>query len=86
VRAATLSRTEALLDARDAGATVAPPLTRTREALDDDSIARLLRLCDLACQRSGLRFRAARTALNDERDALLRSVAADVLGEAAPDG
>lgn len=85
VRAATLSRTEALLDARDAGATVAPPLTRTREALDDESVARLLRLCDLACQRSGLRFRAARAALNDERDALLRSVAADVIDEAAAD-
>jgi alkylation response protein AidB-like acyl-CoA dehydrogenase len=85
VRAATLSRTEALLDARDAGAAKAPPLTRTREALDDASVARLLRVCDLACQRSGLRFRAARAALNDERDALLRSVAADVLDEAATD-
>ena len=40
---------------------------------------RLLRLCDLACQRSGLRFRAARVALNDDRDSLLRTVAADVL-------
>lgn len=86
VRAATLSRTEALLDARDADAAQAPPLTRTRMALDDESVARLLRLCDLACQRSGLRFRAARAALNDERDALLRSVAADVIGEAAEAG
>ena len=83
VRAATLSRTEALLDARDAGATEAPPLTSSRLALDDASVERILRVCDLACQRSGLRFRAARVALNDERDSLLRSVAADVLGEAA---
>jgi len=81
VRAATLSRTEALLDAHTAGDTQAPPLTSSRMALDDASVERILRLCDLACQRSGLRFRAARVALNDERDALLRSVAADVLGE-----
>ena len=50
-------------------------------ALDEESVARILRVCDLACQRSGLRFRAARVALNDERDTLLRSVAADVIGE-----
>jgi len=81
VRAATLSRTQALLEARAAGATVAPPLTSTRMALDEDSVAGILRLCDLACQRSGLRFRAARVALNDDRDALLRSVAADALRE-----
>jgi alkylation response protein AidB-like acyl-CoA dehydrogenase len=81
VRAATLSRTEALLDAFDAGPGDAPPLTSSRIALDDASIERILRLCDLACQRSGLRFRAARVALNDERDGLLRSVAADLLGE-----
>jgi alkylation response protein AidB-like acyl-CoA dehydrogenase len=81
VRAATLSRAQALLDARAAGAAEAPPLTSSRMALDDESVARLLRVCDLACQRSGLRFRAARVALNDDRDDLLRSVAADVLGE-----
>jgi len=80
VRAATLSRTEALLDAHAAGAAQAPPLSSSRMALDDESVARILRLCDLACQRSGLRFRAARVALNDDRDDLLRSVAADVLG------
>jgi len=81
VRAATLSRTEALLDARDAGAAEAPPLTSSRLALDDASIERILRVCDLACQRSGLRFRAARVALNDDRDSLLRSVAGDLLAE-----
>ena len=79
VRAATLSRTQALLEAHDAGATHAPPLTSSATPLDDESMERLLRLCDLACQRSGLRFRAARVALNDDRDSLLRTVAADVL-------
>jgi alkylation response protein AidB-like acyl-CoA dehydrogenase len=79
VRACVLSRTQALLEARAAGASLAPPLSSTREALDDASVERLLRLCELACQRSGLRFRAARVALNDTRDALLRDVAADVL-------
>jgi alkylation response protein AidB-like acyl-CoA dehydrogenase len=79
VRAATLSRTEALLDARAAGETEAPPLTSSRITLDDESVDGILRLCDLACQRSGLRFRAARAALNDERDSLLREVSADVL-------
>jgi acyl-CoA dehydrogenase family protein 9 len=79
VRAAVLSRTQALLEAYDSGAQVAPPLTSTRVRLDEDSVARILRLCDLACQRSGLRFRTAREALNDGRDSLLRGVAADVL-------
>jgi hypothetical protein len=83
VRAATLSRTQALLDAHAAGAAEAPPLTSSRMALDDASVERLLRLCDLACQRSGLRFRSARVALNDDRDDLLRSVAADLLSDAA---
>ena len=80
VRAAVLSRTQALLEAHDAGAAEAPPLTSTRERLDAEGVARLLRLCDLACQRSGLRFRTAREALTDGRDALLRTVAADVIG------
>jgi len=53
-------------------------------ALDDASVTRILRLCDLACQRSGLRFRAARVALNDERDSLLRAVAAAVFAAASP--
>jgi len=80
VRAATLSRTQALLEAHERGESVAPPLTSSTVALDDESVARLLRLCDLACQRSGLRFRAARVALNDDRDSLLRAVAADLVG------
>ncbi|HEX8693890.1 MAG TPA: acyl-CoA dehydrogenase family protein [Longimicrobium sp.] len=80
VRAATLSRTQALLEAHARGEAVAPPLTSSTVALDEESVARLLRLCDLACQRSGLRFRAARVALNDDRDSLLRAVAADVVG------
>ena len=80
VRAAVLSRTQALLDAYEAGDRQAPPLTSTRIHLDEASVARVLRLCDLACQRSGLRFRQAREGLNDQRDTLLRGVAADVLG------
>jgi len=83
VRAATLSRTQALLEAHERGETVAPPLTRTQPPLNEGSVERLLRVCDLACQRSGLRFRAARVALNDDRDTLLRGVAADVLAEVA---
>jgi alkylation response protein AidB-like acyl-CoA dehydrogenase len=84
VRAATLSRTQAMLDAHAAGAAMAPPLTSSVTTLDEASIDRVLRLCDLACQRSGLRFRAARVALNDERDTLLRAVAADLVPEASP--
>jgi acyl-CoA dehydrogenase family protein 9 len=80
VRAAVLSRTQALLEAYDAGAGQSPPLTSTRVKLDESSVARILRLCDLACQRSGLRFRTARVSLNDARDSLLRGVASDVLG------
>ena len=79
VRAAVLSRTQALLEAYESGAQQAPPLTSTRVRLDEDSVARILRLCDLASQRSGLRFRTAREALNDGRDSLLRGVAADVI-------
>jgi alkylation response protein AidB-like acyl-CoA dehydrogenase len=81
VRAATLSHTQALLQARAAGATVAPPFTSTRQPLDDESVQRILRLCDLACLRSGLRFRAAREALNGSRDDLVRAVAADVIAQ-----
>ena len=81
VRAATLSHTQALLQAREAGATVAPPFTSTRQPLDDASMQRVLRLCDLACQRSGLRFRAAREALNGSRDDLVRAVARDVIAQ-----
>ena len=64
VRAAALSHTQALLQAREAGASVAPPFTSTRQPLDEESVQRILRLCDLACRRSGLRFRSAREALN----------------------
>ncbi len=79
VRAAVLSRTQALLEAHDAGVAQSPPLTSTRVMLDEASVTRILRLCDLACQRSGLRFRTARESLNDGRDSLLRAVAADVI-------
>jgi acyl-CoA dehydrogenase family protein 9 len=79
VRAALLSRTQALLEAHAAGAAQAPPLTSTRVSLDEPSVTRVLRLCDLACQRSGLRFRTAREALTDGRDAAQERVAADVL-------
>jgi len=82
VRAATLSRTQALMAAHERGEAVAPPLTSSEMALDEAGIARILRLCDLACQRSGLRFRAARVALNDDRDTLLRAVAADLVPRA----
>lgn len=81
VRAATLSHTQALLQARAVGAAVAPPFTSTRQPLDDASVQRVLRLCDLACQRSGLRFRAAREALNGSRDELMRAVAQDVIAQ-----
>lgn len=81
VRAATLSHTQALLQARERGLKVAPPFTSTRQPLDDESVQRVLRLCDLACQRSGLRFRAAREALNGNRDELVRAVAQDVIAQ-----
>jgi acyl-CoA dehydrogenase family protein 9 len=63
-------------------------LSRVQSALAADSthlpggaadVAALLRLCDLACQRSGLRFRSARVALNGERDDLVRSVRDDLV-------
>jgi len=81
VRAATLSHAQALLRARASGAAQGPPFTSARQPLDEAAVQRMLRLCDLACQRSGLRFRAAREALNGSRDALMRSVAQDVIGE-----
>src|SRR5690606_31687920 len=81
VRGCLLSRTQALLEAAASGAAEAPALTRTPQPLDPASIERLLRLCDLAAQRSGLRFRRARVALQDDaRDDLVRAVAADVTG------
>ncbi|HEU0055247.1 MAG TPA: acyl-CoA dehydrogenase family protein, partial [Longimicrobium sp.] len=78
VRTAVLSRTQALLEAFMSGAREAPPLTSARIVLGEDEVERLLRLCDLACQRSGLRFRAARQSLNGERDTLAMEVADDV--------
>jgi hypothetical protein len=39
----------------------------------------MLRVCDLAAQLSGLRFRAAREALHDARDELMVEVAKDSL-------
>ncbi|HET6230420.1 MAG TPA: acyl-CoA dehydrogenase family protein [Longimicrobiaceae bacterium] len=87
VRAATLSRTQAILAAQNAGEAWAPALTSTRVELTGEGVDRILRLCDLACQRSGLRFRAARAQLNDARDALLMEVAKDVIDTAdAPSG
>jgi len=86
VRAAVLSRVQAVLDAHDAGEAETPALAGPPARLDADAVERLLRLCDLAVQRSGLRFREAREALNDARDDLVREVAADVLeteGEAS---
>ncbi len=86
VRAAVLSRVQAVLDAHDAGEAETPALAGPPVRLDADAVERLLRLCDLAVQRSGLRFRDAREALNDARDDLVREVAADVLeteGEAS---
>lgn len=77
VRACLLSRTQALLEAADAGEP-APPLTSSAPALDPASVERLLHLCDLAAQRSGLRFRRARVQLDDPRDALLRQVAEEL--------
>jgi hypothetical protein len=74
-----------LLEAHRTGAGERPPLTSSSGPLDDAAVERLLRLCDLAAQRSGLRFRRARAALNDARDDLRRAVAADVLGTAVAD-
>lgn len=79
VRAATLSRVQAVLEAHEAGETESPAISGPPVPLDDAAVERLLRLCDLAVQRSGLRFRDAREALNDTRDDLVREVAADVL-------
>ncbi|HEX8271674.1 MAG TPA: acyl-CoA dehydrogenase family protein [Longimicrobiaceae bacterium] len=79
VRAAVLSRVQAVLEAHDAGEAATPALAGPPVPLDDAAVERLLRLTDLAAQRSGLRFRDAREALSDARDELVREVAADVL-------
>ncbi|CAN5902774.1 acyl-CoA dehydrogenase family protein [soil metagenome] len=80
VRAAVLSRTQALLEARDAGLRETPAMAGSTLPVTEESVARTLRLCDLACQLSGLRFREARESLHDARDSLVREVAADVIG------
>ncbi len=79
VRAAVLSRVQAVMEAHEAGEAETPALAGPPVPLDDAAVERLLRLVDLAVQRSGLRFRDAREALNDARDDLVREVAADVL-------
>jgi alkylation response protein AidB-like acyl-CoA dehydrogenase len=79
VRSAVLSRTQALLESHERGDRSSEPMAGTTVALDDARIEEILRLCDLACQRSGLRFRAARESLHDARDQLVRDVAADLL-------
>lgn len=84
VRSCVLSRTQAILEAHDAGEREAPALTSSRIPLDEVTVERLLHICDLACQRSGLRFREARENLEDTRDDLLRQVAADVISYEEP--
>jgi hypothetical protein len=79
VRAAVLSRVQAVMEAHEAGEAETPSLAGPPTPLDGDAVERLLRLTDLAVQRSGLRFRDAREALSDARDDLVREVAADVL-------
>jgi alkylation response protein AidB-like acyl-CoA dehydrogenase len=89
VRSAVLSRTQALLEAHDRGDALAAPMAGPPLPLGEDRIEAVLRLCDLACQRSGLRFRAARESLHDARDERVREVAADVIaagGRIASDG
>jgi alkylation response protein AidB-like acyl-CoA dehydrogenase len=87
VRACLLSRACAVLRAYDAGEERLPPLTSSSPEmqLDEESIERFLRLVNLAAQRSGLRFRRARTGLNDARDDLLREVAADLIADVPAD-
>ncbi|CAN5749187.1 acyl-CoA dehydrogenase family protein [soil metagenome] len=79
VRSAVLSRTQALLTALERGDQETAPMAGTRLRLDDAGMEEILRVCDLACQMSGLRFRTARESLHDTRDELMRSVAADVI-------
>jgi hypothetical protein len=76
VRAAMLSRTQVILEAHDRGEKQTPPIPEIIP-LDDACVQRMLRLCDLAAQLSGLRFRAARDSLHDTRDDLLIAVARD---------
>ncbi len=78
VRAAVLSRTRAVLEAFDRGDAVTAPIPEPI-ALNAEAVDKIVKLCDLACQSSGLRFRAARESLHDARDELAGAVAADVL-------
>ncbi|MDQ3308921.1 MAG: acyl-CoA dehydrogenase family protein [Gemmatimonadota bacterium] len=80
VRAATLSRTQAILEAHDRGEEQTAPIPEVIP-LDDACVQRILRLCDLSAQLSGLRFRAARDSLHDTRDDLLIAVAQDAVGQ-----
>jgi hypothetical protein len=79
VRSAVLSRTQALLEAHDLGEGVSAAMAGTGLPLGEERLGRVLRLCDLACQRSGLRFRDARDSLNDARDERVKEVARDVI-------
>jgi acyl-CoA dehydrogenase family protein 9 len=80
VRAAMLSRTEAILEAHDGAEEQTAPIPEIIP-LDDACVQRILRLCDLSAQLSGLRFRAARDSLHDTRDDLLVEVAQDAVGQ-----
>jgi acyl-CoA dehydrogenase family member 9 len=80
VRAAVISRTQAVLEAAAKGDAPSLSIGGGEQGLDEGSIEKALRLCDLACQLSGLRFREARDGMHDERDELLNRVAEDVVG------
>jgi alkylation response protein AidB-like acyl-CoA dehydrogenase len=80
VRAAFLSRAQAILDAHDRGDSVTAPMPAPIPC-DTAAVERMLRTCDLAAQLSGLRFRTAREALHDARDELVVAVSRDVMGE-----
>jgi acyl-CoA dehydrogenase family member 9 len=80
VRAAVISRTQAVLAAAEKGDAPVLSIGSGEQPLDEASVEKALRLCDLACQLSGLRFREARDGMHDERDGLLNRVAEDVVG------
>ncbi|CAN5757213.1 acyl-CoA dehydrogenase family protein [soil metagenome] len=78
VRAAFLSRAQAILEAHDRGESHTAPMPAPIPC-DARSVEKMLRVCDLAAQLSGLRFRSAREALHDARDEMISQVASDVL-------
>jgi acyl-CoA dehydrogenase family member 9 len=80
VRAAVISRTQAVLAAAEKGDAPVLSIGSGEQPLDEASVEKALRLCDLACQLSGLRFREARDGMHDERDGLLNRVAEDLVG------